>query len=139
MKRMHIHVHVADLDASIRFYSALFGADPARRQTDYAKWSLTEPSVNFAISTTSTTTGVGHLGIEVESDAELEQIGSQGRAAELASTEEPDALCCYAHSNKRWFTDPQGIAWETFHTLGSLEVFGAGVQGAAPDEKRCCA
>jgi hypothetical protein len=78
MKRLHVHVSVKDLAASIRFYKTLFGAEPIVTRPDYAKWML----------------------------------------------EESEQPCCYAKSDKYWVTDPTGIAWETFHTLGSIPVYG---------------
>ena len=39
--------------------------------------------------------------------------------------------CCYAKSDKYWVTDPQGIAWESFRSLGSVPLFG-GEANAAP-------
>lgn len=71
MKRFHVHVSVADLSASIRYYSALFDAEPTVVRDDYAKWALEDPRVNFAISNRTEKLGVDHLGIQVETDAEL--------------------------------------------------------------------
>ena len=139
MKRIHVHVRVGDLSENIRFYSALFGAEPTVLRGDYAKWRLEDPRLNFAISTSASARGVDHLGIEVDSDAELAEIGARGRAAELASRAETDARCCYAQSNKRWFEDPQTVKWETFHTLGLLETFGEDRDAAASRPVRCCA
>jgi catechol 2,3-dioxygenase-like lactoylglutathione lyase family enzyme len=124
MKRLHVHVSVADLPASILFYQKLFGASPSVTQCDYAKWMLEDPKVNFAISTRRQPVGVNHLGIQVESDEELRAMEGQLRAADDAMLAEQEQPCCYARSNKYWVTDPTGIAWETFHTLGSIPVYG---------------
>ena len=124
MKRFHVHVAVPDLAESVRFYSALFGAEPAVRKDDYAKWMLDDPRVNFAISQRGAATGVNHLGVQVESEAELEAVHEHLRAAGRGITTEKAANCCYALSDKHWVTDPAGIAWETFHTLGSIPVYG---------------
>lgn len=124
MKRLHVHVSVADLPASILFYEKLFGAAPAVTKGDYAKWMLEDPKVNFAISTQRQPIGVNHLGIQVESDEELRAMEGQLKAADEAMLTEEEQLCCYARSNKYWVTDPTGIAWETFHTLESIPVYG---------------
>jgi lactoylglutathione lyase len=124
MKRFHVHVHVTDLSKNIDFYSKMFGAQPARVESDYAKWMLDEPAVNFAISTRGHGhTGVDHLGIQVDNDADLIAQKAQAQAADLALIDEGATTCCYAKSDKHWVVDPQGVPWEHFHTLGSIPVF----------------
>jgi catechol 2,3-dioxygenase-like lactoylglutathione lyase family enzyme len=126
MKRFHVHLGVNDLERSIGFYSNLFGADPTVRKDDYAKWMLDDPRVNFAISRRGNAVGVNHLGLQVDSDDELKAVREQFAAADATATvDEPGANCCYAKSDKHWVTDPQGIAWEAFHTLGAIPLFGA--------------
>jgi hypothetical protein len=124
MKRLHVHVSVQDLHGSIRFYRTLFGADPVLTQPDYAKWMLEDPRVNFAISMNRQPVGVNHLGFQVETDEELRGMRAQLEAADARMVEENEQPCCYATSDKYWVTDPTGIAWETFHTLGSIPVYG---------------
>ena len=124
MKRFHVHVAVDDLDANIRFYSTLFGTPPTVHKPDYAKWMLDDPRVNFAISKRGVKSGVDHLGVQVESGVDLAILREQVAAAEIAALDQPNTLCCYARSDKYWVTDPQGIAWETFHTLDSIPVYG---------------
>jgi len=124
MKRFHVHLGVADLDQSIRFYSGLFGAPPTVRKGDYAKWMIDDPRVNFAISTRGGAVGVNHLGLQADSADELAGIRGHFAAADQASLQdEPGASCCYAKSDKHWVTDPQGIAWEGYHTLGEVRFF----------------
>jgi len=139
MKRFHVHVSVPDLDASIRFYSTLFGAEPAVVKSDYAKWMLEDPRVNFAVSRRGGKTGVNHLGLQTDSDAELEAINVQLQQADLATQAEKAVACCYARSNKYWVTDPTGIAWETFHTLGSVPTFNEGETEGSAMPQACCA
>lgn len=143
MKRFHVHVSVDDLAQSIRFYSALFGADPSVLKDDYAKWMLEDPRVNFAISRRGERTGINHLGLQADSDAELESLHAQLQQADLAALAEKDVGCCYARSNKYWVTDPTGIAWETFHTLGSVPTFNGEparpTASAAAAPAACCA
>ena len=124
MKRLHVHVSVHDLEQSIRFYSALFAAEPAVKKDDYAKWMLDDPRVNFAISTCSKSAGVDHLGIQADNAGELEDLGVRLAQADVAITAQKNASCCYARSDKYWTVDPQGIAWESFHTLDSVPVYG---------------
>lgn len=124
MKRFHVHVAVEDLAASIRFYSSLFTTQPSVLKNDYAKWMLDDPRINFAISQRGAQTGLNHLGIQVESDAELAMMQSSLDTLQPGVEKEAGVACCYATSNKYWVTDPSGIAWETFHTLDSIPVFG---------------
>ncbi|HEX4152583.1 MAG TPA: ArsI/CadI family heavy metal resistance metalloenzyme [Steroidobacteraceae bacterium] len=124
MKRFHLHVSVEDLERSIRFYSTLFAAEPTVIQSDYAKWMLEDPRVNFAISTHRQPIGVNHLGFQVDTDEELRSMHTQLHAADARLIQEDEQPCCYAQSNKYWVTDPTGLAWETFHTLGIIPVYG---------------
>ena len=124
MKRFHVHVGVDHLDANIRFYSTVFGMPPTVLKPDYAKWMVDDPRVNFAISKRGLKPGVDHLGIQVESEGELASLREQVGAAEIPALDQANTVCCYARSEKYWITDPQGIAWETFHTLDSVPVYG---------------
>ena len=124
MKRFHVHVSVDDLAKSIHFYKALFGVEPSVLKDDYAKWMLDDPRVNFAVSKRGDAPGVNHLGIQVENDDELRDMRDKLTQADRPVLEQDDAACCYAESRKHWVQDPQGIAWETFHTLSSIPVFG---------------
>lgn len=133
MKRFHVHVGVADLDKSIAFYSTLFAADPTVRKSDYAKWMLDDPRVNFAISQRENGAGVRHLGIQVENAEELSDVYARLSAADGPVLEEGATTCCYARSEKSWINDPQGVAWETFLTHGEATTYGGGAEGAAPE------
>ncbi|MGQ0620280.1 MAG: ArsI/CadI family heavy metal resistance metalloenzyme [Panacagrimonas sp.] len=127
MNRFHVHVSVKDLEESVRFYSKLFGAQPSVTKPDYAKWMLDDPRINFAISHQKCgggAIGINHLGIQVDSEQGLTELETRFAEAGLATVEEKAAQCCYAQSDKTWLQDPQGIAWEQFHTLGSVPVFG---------------
>ncbi len=126
MKRFHVHVAVHDLEQSVRFYSALFAAEPTVKKDDYAKWQLDDPRVNFAISARAMKNGLDHLGIQAEDN--------------ISISEQKGASCCYARSDKYWTIDPQGIAWESFHTLDSVPVYGED-QRTQPSEHKsaCCA
>ena len=123
MKRFHIHVGVEKLDESIRFYSALFGAEPVKTKSDYAKWMIDDPRLNFAISTRANTKGVDHLGIQVEENGELDELRGRLKAADMATFDEGETVCCYAQSDKTWVQDPTGIAWETYRTMEDVQLF----------------
>ena len=146
MKRFHVHAHVDNLPASIAFYSRLFGAEPTRVEADYAKWMLDDPRINFAISTRGSGPGVDHLGFQTDTPEELAELKRRAESAELALQDEGQTTCCYARSDKHWVTDPQGIAWEHFHTLDAIPVFSEAAPAhtpaeadAAADASACCA
>ncbi len=138
MKRMHIHIAVNKLPESIGFYSTMFGASPTVEREDYAKWKLSDPAVNFAISNRGHASGINHLGIQVDSESELKEIAQRLDEAGITSSEQKGASCCYAHSNKHWAVDPQGIAWESFHSLGDIPIFGEDTRSDSADESSAC-
>jgi catechol 2,3-dioxygenase-like lactoylglutathione lyase family enzyme len=138
MKRFHVHVAVDNLQDNIRFYSSVFGAAPTVVKDDYAKWMLDDPRVNFAISHRGAKTGLDHLGFQVESDAELKSVKQNLIAAQAPILEENEKDCCYAKSDKYWITDPQGIAWETFHTLGDVPIYGDTRPAKREAAAACC-
>ncbi|HEY2187779.1 MAG TPA: ArsI/CadI family heavy metal resistance metalloenzyme, partial [Caldimonas sp.] len=123
MHRFHVHIHVEDLQRSIAFYSKMFGAEPTRVEADYAKWMLDSPKVNIALSSRGGKPGVDHLGIQTDTEDELDALRARARAAGVALLDEGETTCCYARSDKYWVTDPDGVAWEQFHTLDSIPTF----------------
>jgi len=137
MKRFHVHVVVPSLDESVRFYSGLFGAEPTVLKGDYAKWMLEDPRVNFAISSRGGEPGVNHLGFQVDTEDELASLREQAFAASVDIVDQTGAQCCYASSNKYWAKDPAGVPWETYHTLGTIPVYGMNSQTAEKGEA-CC-
>jgi catechol 2,3-dioxygenase-like lactoylglutathione lyase family enzyme len=139
MKRFHVHLHVDDLARSVAFYSGLFAAQPTRVETDYAKWMLDDPAVNFAISTRGSASGIDHLGFQTDDPTELASMKARAQAADMTLLDEGATTCCYARSDKHWVTDPQGIAWEHFHTLGDIPVFREATPEARPGASTCCA
>ena len=138
MKRFHVHVAVHDLEQSVRFYKAMFDAEPTVKRADYAKWQLEDPRVNFAISQRGAKTGVDHLGIQAEDDAELARLRSQLAQADVAIMDQENATCCYAKSDKHWTIDPQGIAWESFHTLEAAPRYGDDTRIEVKEAKSAC-
>lgn len=138
MKRFHVHVAVNDLDASIRFYSKVFGVQPTVAKPDYAKWMIEDPRLNFAISSQGSKQGVNHLGFQLDSDEEFQAMHAQLADADAGLVEEIGANCCYAKSDKYWVTDPAGIAWETYHSLATIPMFGSQEPTASTSASGCC-
>ena len=136
MKRLHVHVAVNDLDQSIGFYSALFAAQPSVVKSDYAKWMLDDPRVNFAISARGREAGLDHLGIQVEEECELNELRSRFEAADMKVLEQGATTCCYAKSDKSWVQDPVGIPWEAYRTMEDAQFFS---DHPAAAEGACCA
>ncbi|HAU1639634.1 TPA: glyoxalase/bleomycin resistance/dioxygenase family protein [Legionella pneumophila] len=134
MKRFHIHIGVNNLADSIRFYNALFGSKPVKEKTDYAKWMLDDPRINFAISTRAGKPGVEHLGIQVDDAAELEALRKHFSEANISTHSDGETTCCYAKSEKSWVNDPNGIAWEAYHTMEDAQFF----SGEKITESACC-
>lgn len=140
MKRLHVHVAVDDLAKSIGFYSTLFGAEPSVVKSDYAKWMLDDPRVNFAISDRARTPGIDHLGIQVESSEALSELAGRLKAAGETTRDQEATTCCYAKSDKAWVNDPSGVRWETFYTFGDAVAYGEDAPDAiaAAPEQACC-
>jgi len=140
MKRFHVQVAVSDLKQSVGFYSTLFGTGPTVEKSDYAKWMLDDPRINFSISARAghAHTGVDHLGIQVETEDELAEIDTRLKRAEQAVLNQTDAACCYARSDKAWSVDPSGISWEAFLTHGEIAAFG-GDTARGSGKSACCA
>lgn len=145
MKRFHVHVGVANLSASIGFYSGLFGTAPTVVKDDYAKWMLEDPRINFAISQKcGAQKGIEHLGLQVEDGAELAEVYGRLKEAKGPVMEEGATTCCYAKSEKSWIADPDGVVWEAFLTMGDSTVYGDSPDFAALSSgnaagSACCA
>jgi catechol-2,3-dioxygenase len=138
MKRLHIHLGVNDLDNSIGFYTALFGVEPTKVKADYAKWMLEDPRINFAISTRTNTSGVDHLGIQVDSAEELTAMRAHLASAQLTTRDDGATVCCYAESDKSWVQDPNGMPWEVYQTMADAQTYTAKTEPvmALPMNKR---
>ena len=143
MKRFHVNVSVTDIEKSVEFYRTLFDAEPTVQKHDYAKWMLEDPRINFAISASSRSRGVNHVGLQADTLDELGQIQTRLRDAGAATLDQAGAECCYAKSDKTWVRDPDDVAWETFVTHGQITHYG---DDPAPEAKantgnasRCCA
>jgi catechol 2,3-dioxygenase-like lactoylglutathione lyase family enzyme len=153
VSRIQLAINVDDLDASIAFYSTLFGTEPAKIKPGYANFAVTSPPLKLVLIENPGQGGsLNHLGVEVEDvdtvDAELTRLGAAG----FAAVEERDSTCCYAKQDKFWVQDtPNGERWEVYTVLENSETFssasatgdsccGQPVQtGAHADSAACCA
>ena len=136
-----MHLSVESLSDSVKFYSTLFGAEPVKLKSDYAKWLLEDPRVNFAISTRSEKIGADHFGIQVDDESELTEVRDRLKNAEMKTFDEGETTCCYAEADKTWVLDPAGVAWESYRTMSDVETFGTDrkQEGAASESSACCA
>lgn len=137
MKRLHVHLSVDNLEQNVNFYSAMFGCQPTVEQDDYAKWMLDDPRVNFAISNRSKKLGLDHLGIQAETESELQGVKQLLDATQVPIETQDGMACCYSQSDKHWVTDPQGIAWESFQTLNDIPTFN-GQDSESESDSACC-
>lgn len=138
MKRLHVNLKVNVLQESIAFYNAVFNAEPTIMKTDYAKWSLKDPKVNFSISLSENSQGLNHLGIEFETQDELYEFNERIKDVPQLR-DEGHTVCCYAQSEKSWLNDPQNIEWEFFHTYGAVDKKTVTKMDEAPCcETTCC-
>jgi catechol 2,3-dioxygenase-like lactoylglutathione lyase family enzyme len=141
MKRFHVHVAVSDIEQSVKFYTTFFNSEPAVKKEDYAKWMLDDPRINFAISNRGREPGLDHLGIQVDDEESLKEISLRLKDAQEPILEQEQTTCCYAKSDKTWVHDPQGIAWESFYTIGSATTYGedADFEQRQNSSSACCA
>ena len=135
MKRMHIHISVEDLGKSVEFYSTLFASKPDKLKSDYARWKLQDPAVNFAVSTRGESAGVNHLGIQVDEDTELEDLRDRLLKGKVQTFGEGETVCCYAESDKSWIQDPAGVPWEVYRSMQDAPVY---IDDSRPSNNVCC-
>ena len=121
MSRVQLALDVVDLDASVDFYSTLFGVGPHKRRPGYANFAISEPPLKLVlIQTDEATRGTGakgalnHLGVEVDSVDEVEGARTRLTDSGLATFDESDTTCCYALQDKVWVHDPAGAPWEVY-------------------------
>jgi len=120
---VHVHLHVADLEASRAFYERFFGAAPVKSKPGYAKFLPAFAPLNLALSAAPAERGrtVDHLGFQVDSRETVQALLQRVKAAGLAVREEMDTNCCYANQDKFWVRDPDGVEWEVYHLNQDLE------------------
>ena len=125
MKRLHVHIKVKDLNASTQFYAAMFGREPDKLESDYAKWMLDDPVANVSLSAHGGSPGIDHVGVQLDTESDLDDIAERLERAGAPLMREADTSCCYAQSHKYWTRDPQDAVWELFHTFGENVTYGA--------------
>jgi len=138
MKRLHVSLAVDNLPNSVKFYSTLFASQPTMLKDDYAQWILDDPRVNFSIAARGGAPGFNHVGIQAESEDELQELYGRIRETDGVLVEQGETVCCYAQSNKNWVIDPQNVKWEVFHTTRRTDEFGDNHQAPAASEGGCC-
>ncbi len=124
MKRLHVNLTVKNVSDSVKFYSTLFDSEPTLQKNDYAQWLLDDPQVNFSIGLRGGSAGFNHVGIQVDSDEELNEMRDRATATTGQVVSQGKTVCCYAESEKDWLVDPQKVRWEIFHTTARTEDFG---------------
>lgn len=138
VKRMHVAVNCSDLQKSLDFYRAFFGAEPSKVKDNYAKFELDDPALHFSLNVRPfEKKGVlNHLGFQVDNTEDVLAMGERLRQSGLLLIDEMNTTCCYAVQDKVWVYDPDGNAWEIFHTKEDSEFESA---GDLQDISLCCA
>ena len=135
--RPHLALTVSDVERSVAFYRALFGAEPSKVRPGYAKFELAEPALNFTLNRGERGEDLGafnHAGIQVASTDDVLAARLRLQKAGLATFDEMDTTCCYARQDKIWVHDPDGTPWEVFVTHADTEDAGSHASAAAS----CC-
>jgi catechol 2,3-dioxygenase-like lactoylglutathione lyase family enzyme len=143
-RKVHIALNVNDVDQSVRFYRAMFGAEPMKWKPGYAKFAIDEPALNLTLNhegKAGDRRALNHLGIEVANTSDVIAAKERFEKAGLATFDETNVDCCYALQDKVWITDPDGYRWEIFtvkvgDTRPELNV--AGRKPDAPRTAKCC-
>ncbi|MFG3532486.1 ArsI/CadI family heavy metal resistance metalloenzyme [Streptomyces sp. NPDC047917] len=140
MSRAQLALRVSDLEASITFYSKLFGTEPAKRREGYANFAITEPPLKLVLieGEPGQDTRLDHLGVEVESTDQVTAATGRLKDAGLATFEENDTSCCYALQDKVWVHGPGREPWEVYVVKADADTLGKSSQAGASDDA-CCA
>ena len=123
--RAHLSINVGNVARSVEFYAKVFGQEPQKRTGDYAKFDLKNPALNFSLLAAAggrAPSRVNHLGIEVDSEAEVAEWKTRLEAQGVPTISEEKTDCCYALQDKIWFADPDGNSWEVFFVHAQLPV-----------------
>ena len=137
MSRLQLALNVDDLDASVAFYSQLFGTEPAKTRPGYANFAVAEPPLKLVLIENPGQGGsLNHLGVEVADtdavDAEQRRLAATG----LATVDERDTTCCYAKQDKFWVEGtPHGEKWEVYTVLADADAMACDPTAA----DSCCA
>jgi catechol 2,3-dioxygenase-like lactoylglutathione lyase family enzyme len=134
--KAHLAINVRDVEKSVDFYKKMFGIEPSKVRTGYAKFDVANPPLNFTLNQVAFTDSgaLSHLGIQVASSEDVVAMRDSWRENGLAPREEMQTTCCYALQDKAWVHDPDGNEWEVFVVL--KDNLSEEVQGAA--DKTCC-
>ncbi|MEU6114336.1 ArsI/CadI family heavy metal resistance metalloenzyme [Streptomyces sp. NPDC047117] len=137
MSRVQLALNVADLEASVEFYSKLFGVEPAKRRPGYANFAITEPPLKLVLieGQAGQDTRLDHLGVEVESTDQVAAATARLKDAGLATFEENDTSCCYALQDKVWATGPGKEPWEVYVVKADADQLG---KSPTLDNDACC-
>ncbi|MBK3573862.1 VOC family protein [Streptomyces sp. MBT65] len=116
MSRVQLALRVPDLDASVAFYTKLFGTEPAKLRDGYANFAITEPPLKLVLieGTAGEATRMDHLGVEVETTEAVKAATALLGEAGLATDVENDTTCCYALQDKVWVHGPGQESWEVY-------------------------
>lgn len=121
MSRLQLALNVSDLEASVAFYSAMFGVEPHKRRPGYANFAIEDPPLKLVLIEvpasdrgTGSTGALNHLGIEVFSSEEVTAAAARFTESGMATFDETDTTCCYALQDKVWVHDPAGAPWEVY-------------------------
>jgi catechol 2,3-dioxygenase-like lactoylglutathione lyase family enzyme len=144
VNRIQLALNVDDLEASIAFYSALFGTEPAKRRDGYANFAVAEPPLKLVLLENPGQGGtLNHLGVEVADTDAVDATQQRLAAAGLGSADERDVTCCYARQDKFWVDgSPDGERWEVYTVLADSPTFGTSAASADPSGSQtaaCCA
>ncbi len=124
MSSVHISLNVSDLDRSVDFYRRFFG-EPAKLKADYGKFVTGDPVIHLAIqpgrAPLERPGALSHLGIRVDTDAEVRRWRDHVRDRGLTFEDEINTTCCYARQDKFWVTDPDGNRWEVYNVLEDVD------------------
>ncbi|WFB05771.1 VOC family protein [Streptomyces sp. LX-29] len=146
MSRVQLALHVADLEASVAFYSKLFGTEPAKRRPGYANFAIVEPPLKLVLieGEAGQDTRLDHLGVEVETTDQVSAATTRLKEAGLATFEETDTSCCYALQDKVWVHGPGREPWEVYVVKADADTLAGGAAQneacctAGPDADRAC-
>ncbi len=126
MSRVQLALNVSNIEQAVDFYSKLFGTEPAKRHPGYANFAIAAPPLKLVLIENPAAAGqVNHLGVEVESSAQVAAARDRFQQANLTVNTEDQTTCCYALQDKAWVKDPDGAAWEVYTVLEDSPTFGS--------------
>ena len=140
MSRVQLALDVTDLEASVAFYTALFGVEPAKRKPGYANFAIADPPLKLVLFEAAVGGRLNHLGVETDGATEVEAAEARLTGDGLETTGIDDTICCYATKVETWVTDPDGAKWEWYVKTGDSEQLTNEIVGGADGAATmCCA